>query len=93
VAQKLRGHSGVEPLGGDAYLFRFDGRTPVVVAWQEGGERALDLTAHLPGGKAQVTRIVTETDSAGEAVRPPAEVVAARDVLLGDMPVFVEAAP
>jgi len=92
MVEKLLGHIGVEKLGGDAYAFRFDGKGPVVVGWEEGGSRTIDLSGVFRGGRAKVTRPVTELDPAGLPLRPAAETVAATAVELGDLPVFVEAA-
>ena len=73
-----------------AYLFTFNDRAPLFLAWTEGENSTIDLSEHIISDSVRVSHIVTQLDSGSRPIYPADTLHATASVPVSGMPVFVE---
>ncbi|MEK6959117.1 MAG: hypothetical protein AABW59_03680 [archaeon] len=71
----------------DLYKFSFVDKSPIFVAWSDGGEKSIDVEEYLGTKKAKITHIITLP----EETNPLVEIIDSNSILVGSSPIIIEA--
>lgn len=91
MSEKLTGVESVERVKDGIYIFTFKNKGPVIIAWSPTGDlETIDLSEHFKVKNVNVTHLYTENDNQNNPVRINSEIRSANNIVLNEVPVFVE---
>ena len=84
--------SAQEIQNNSVYKFGFRNKNPVYVAWNDEGDKTIDLSDQFSSPNVKITHIITKLDANKKPIYPADEIISANNIKISVEPIFIEQA-